>query len=143
MGSEDDPSVKPGHRLLIKQAILPPSAKKDEVTIIQLEGEGFNKTKIAVPICAMKGGRDYQQMVDLLVPGNAKLSLLQGGGPIHLVGSHCVDFYGYKDTGAGDDDDEEDENTEGEMKEEAEALAKDADEKKKTPMKEKTHKKDA
>merc|ERR1712126_37475 len=136
--SEDDPSVKPGHRLLIKQAILPPSAKKDEVSIIQLEGEGFNKTKITVPICAMKGGRDYQQMIDLLIPGNAKLSLLQGDGPIHLVGSHCVDFYGYKDTGAGEDDDEEDENTE-DIKEEAAELAK--DEGKKTPAKEKTPKK--
>merc|ERR1712098_666262 len=94
-----------------------------------------------VPICAMKGGRDVQQMVDLLVPCNAKLSLLQGEGPIHLVGSHCVDFYGYKDTGAGEDDDDEDENTEDEMKEEAEALAKETDEKK-TPAKEKTPKKD-
>merc|ERR1712133_251804 len=135
---ENDPSVKPGHRLLIKQAILMPEARADEVTVIQLEGEGFKKTTVKVPICAMKGGRDVQQMVDLLVPCNAKLSLLQGEGPIHLVGSHCVDFYGYRDTGAGEDDDEE-ENTEDEIKEEAAELAK--DEGKKTPAKEKTPKK--
>merc|ERR1712098_982171 len=109
---EKDPSVKPGHRLLIKQAILMPEAKADEVTVIQLEGKGFNDSNVIVPICAMKGGRDCQQMVDLLIPCNAKLSLLQGEGPIHLVGSHCVDFYGYRDTGAGDDD--EDDNTEDE-----------------------------
>merc|ERR1712025_868326 len=121
---EKDPSVKPGHRLLIKQAILMPEAKADEVTVIQLEGKGFNDSNVIVPICAMKGGRDCQQMVDLLIPCNAKLSLLQGEGPIHFVGSHCVDFYGYRDTGAGDDDDE-DENTEDEdLKEEVDELAK-------------------
>merc|ERR1712025_1320860 len=139
----NDPSVKPGHRLLIKQAILMPEAKVDEVTVIQLEGEGFNKVKMAVPICAMKGGRDCQQMVDLLIPCNAKLSLLQGEGPVHLVGSHCVDFYGYRDTGAGDDDEED--NTEDEdLKEEVEELGKDKETKtpsKTTPSKDEDGKK--
>jgi len=118
---ENDPSVKPGHRLLIKNAILMPTAKKDEVTIVQIEGEGYNKSKVLVPICAMKGGKDTQQYVDLLVPCPAKLTLMQGEGPIHLVGSHCVDFYGYRDTGAGDDEDEGDVSMD-----EAEELVKDA-----------------
>merc|ERR1712034_28390 len=139
---EADPSVKPGHRLLIKTAILMPTAKKDEVTIVQIEGEGYNKSKVLVPICAMKGGKDTQQYVDLLVPCPAKLTLMQGEGPIYLVGSHCVDFYGYRDTGAGDDEDE-DEATEDEgdvSMNEAEDLVKDAKgdvkEKKDTPSKE-------
>jgi hypothetical protein len=133
-----DPSVKPGHRLLIKTAILLPSSKKDEVTVVQIEGEGYNKSKVIVPICAMKGGRDVQQYLDLLVPCPSKFSLLQGEGPIHLVGSHCVDFFGYRDTGAGDDDDEEDENTEddADMKE-AEDLVKDAKGDSGTPSKDK------
>jgi len=100
---ESDPTVKPGHRLLVKSAILMPSAKKDEINIVQIEGEGYNKEKVIVPIVAMKGGADYQTYVDLLVPCPAKFSLLQGSGPIHLMGSHCVDFYGYRDTGAGDE----------------------------------------
>merc|ERR1712082_481331 len=139
---EADPSVKPGHRLLIKTAILMPTAKKDEVTIVQIEGEGYNKSKVMVPICAMKGGKDTQQYVDLLVPCPAKLTLMQGEGPIYLVGSHCVDFYGYRDNGAGDDEDE-DEATEDEGDvdaSEAEDLVKDAKgdvkEKKGTPSKE-------
>merc|ERR1712082_578358 len=136
---EADPSVKPGHRLLIKTAILMPTAKKDEVTIVQIEGEGYNKSKVMVPICAMKGGKDTQQYVDLLVPCPAKLTLMQGEGPIYLVGSHCVDFYGYRDTGAGDDEDE-DEATEDEVSmDEAEELVKDAKgdvKKKETPTKE-------
>merc|ERR1711864_31897 len=148
MGDDDenDPSVKPGHRLLIKTAILMPTAKKDEVTIVQIEGEGYNKSKVLVPICAMKGGKDSQQYVDLLVPCPAKLSLMQGEGPIYLVGSHCVDFYGYRDTGAGDDEDE-DEATEDEgdvSMNEAEDLVKDAKgdvkEKKDSPFKEEKQK---
>merc|ERR1711976_190571 len=80
-----------------KSAILMPTAKKDEVTVVQIESEGYKQEKLTVPICAMKGGQDLQTYVDLLVPCPAKISLLQGEGPIHLVGSHCVDFDGYKD----------------------------------------------
>ena len=93
---DDDPKVKPSHRLLVKMAILMPTAKKDEVSIIQVESEGYNKEKVVVPICAMKGGQDLQKYVDLLIPGPAKLTLLQGEGPIYLAGSHCVDFFGFK-----------------------------------------------
>merc|ERR1712183_1180224 len=89
--------VKPGHRLLIKSAILMPTAKKDEVTVIQIESEGYNKQKVVVPFCAMKGGSDHQKYVDLLVPSAAKLKIIHGEGPIHLVGSHCVDYFGFKD----------------------------------------------
>ena len=38
--------VKPGHRLLIKTAILMPSAKKDEVTVVEVESEGYNKKQV-------------------------------------------------------------------------------------------------
>ena len=43
---KEGPKVKPGHRLLIKSAILMPSAKKDEVTVVQIESEGYNKQKV-------------------------------------------------------------------------------------------------
>ena len=87
---EDDP--KPGHRLLIKTAILMPEAKKDDVNIIQLECEGYKKKvnvsdsechyifacQVCVPIVAMVGGADVQRYVDLLVPCPAKLTLVSG-----------------------------------------------------------------
>merc|ERR1711972_1198779 len=41
----------------------------------------------------MKGGKDLQTYVDILVPNSAKLTLIKGEGPIHLIGSHCVDFF--------------------------------------------------
>merc|ERR1712071_121690 len=105
--NESDPSVKPGHRLLIKTAILMPDAKEGEVTIVQIESEGYNEAKVVVPIVAMRAGRDRQMYLDLLLPNPAKLTLVQGEGPIHLVGSHCVDFSNYRDTGAGEDDEDE------------------------------------
>ena len=50
----------------------------------------------------MKGGVDLQKYVDLLVPGPAKMKIIHGEGPINLVGSHCVEYFGYRE-----DDDEE------------------------------------
>ena len=85
---KDDPSVKPGHRLLLKTAVLMPEAKKDDVCILQVESEGYNKTKVITPIVAMRGGADHQLYVDVLVPHKATFKLIQGEGPIHLVGSH-------------------------------------------------------
>merc|ERR1719192_1053423 len=80
-----------------------PTAKKDEVNIVQIESEGYNKEKVKVPILAMKGGNDLQTYVDLLVPNNAKLTLIKDDGPIHLIGSHCIDFF---DNMAGEADSE-------------------------------------
>merc|ERR1711874_126672 len=60
---------------------------------------------VTVPICAMKGGVDLQKYIDLLVPGNAKIKIIHGEGPINLIGSHCVDYFGFKD----DEEDSEDE----------------------------------
>jgi len=141
---KEGPKVKPGHRLLIKSAILMPSAKKDEVTVVQIESEGYNKQKVIVPICAMKGGAELQKYVDLLVPTPAKLKIIHGEGPINLVGSHCVDYFGFKDEGDEDSEDEEEGDTEDEgmeTEEVAEKGDKAADVKKTTPVKEGSTKK--
>merc|ERR1719470_39187 len=100
-----------------------PSAKKDEVTVVQIESEGYNKQKVIVPICAMKGGAELQKYVDILVPSAAKLTIIHGEGPINLVGSHCVDYYGFKDEGDEDSEDEEDGDTENEDMETEEEVA--------------------
>merc|ERR1712055_1289003 len=91
-----------------------------------------NKQKVVVPICAMKGGQDLQKYVDLLIPGPAKLTLLQGEGPIHLAGRHCVDFFGFK-AGAGESEDEDDATAD---EEDAEAeVAKEGGDERSTPSK--------
>eukprot|EP00088_Acartia_fossae_P001612 TRINITY_DN10638_c0_g1_i1.p1 TRINITY_DN10638_c0_g1~~TRINITY_DN10638_c0_g1_i1.p1 ORF type:complete len:169 (-),score=72.98 TRINITY_DN10638_c0_g1_i1:56-562(-) len=98
---DHDPSVKPGHRLLIKSGILMPGAKDGEVNIVQLESTGYNKVKVEVPICAIKAGGDPMQYIDLLLPHKAVFKLIQGQGPISLNGSHCVDLDSYRDIGFG------------------------------------------
>jgi len=103
---EDD--TKPVHKLLIKSAILMPIAKKDDINIVQIESEGYNQEKVKVPVLAMRGGTDLQTYVDILVPSNAKLTLIKGEGPVHLIGSHCIDFFASID-GEADDEDEDDE----------------------------------
>jgi len=128
---EEGKKVKPSHRLLIKSAILMPTAK-DEVTMVQVESEGYNKAKVTVPICAMQGGADLQKYLDLLIPAPpATLKIINGEGPIHLIGSHCVDYYGFKD-----DDETEDEDEDAEEEMETEATAEKGDVEKKTPVKE-------
>merc|ERR1719204_2514462 len=51
----------------------------------------------------MKAGNDLQTYVDILVPNHAKLTLIKGEGPIHLIGSHCIDYF---DNMAGEADSE-------------------------------------
>eukprot|EP00088_Acartia_fossae_P038683 TRINITY_DN4012_c0_g1_i2.p1 TRINITY_DN4012_c0_g1~~TRINITY_DN4012_c0_g1_i2.p1 ORF type:complete len:247 (+),score=108.38 TRINITY_DN4012_c0_g1_i2:45-785(+) len=154
-GETGGTSVKPGHRLLIKTAILSPTAKENEVTVVEIESEGYNHSKVTVPICAMRGGSDLQKYVDLLVPGPAKLKIIHGEGPINLVGSHCVDYYGMNDDDDDTDEDEDDEEADEMETEEAteetkaknksgdkkSSPAKDAKEEAKKPSPEKAEKK--
>merc|ERR1712121_550009 len=138
---ETDPSCKPNHRLLIKQAILHPEAKEGEVTLLQVETIGYNKEKVVAPIVAMKAGNDPQKYIDLLVPDSAKIKVISGSGPITLIGSHCVDFYDYRNYGAEDEDDEDEDAASSEddavdMEEQEAAAPPAKEEKKKPPVKE-------
>jgi len=106
---DEKEDLKPGHRLLIKTAILMPQTEKDVVNVVQIECEGYNNKKVIVPVVAMKGQVDLQRYVDLLVPCPAKIKLLSGEGPIYLSGSHCVDYYGYRGEQGEDEESEEEE----------------------------------
>ena len=48
--------VKPSHRLLIKTAVLMPSAKKDQVTVVQIESEGYNKQMVSTEFLLLRIG---------------------------------------------------------------------------------------
>ena len=43
---KEGPKVKPSHRLLIKTAVLMPTAKKDEVTVVEIESKAYDKKKV-------------------------------------------------------------------------------------------------
>ena len=47
---------KPSHRLLIKNAVLMPSAKKDQVTVVQIESEGHNKQTVSTEFLLLRIG---------------------------------------------------------------------------------------
>ena len=47
-GKEKGRQVMPSHRLFIETAFLMPTAKKDEVTVVEIESEGFNKQKVGL-----------------------------------------------------------------------------------------------
>merc|ERR1739848_103467 len=96
---DDDENFKPNHRLLIKTAILHPDSAKDEVTMLEIETNGYKKEKVKAPFLAMKSGLQLQQYVDILLPDTATIKITAGKGPITLVGSHCVDYYDYRNYG--------------------------------------------
>lgn len=82
----------------------------------------------------MKGGAELQKYVDLLVPTPAKLKIIHGEGPINLVGSHCVDYFGFKDERDDDSEDEEEGETEDEGMETEKEVAENGDKSKTTPV---------
>merc|ERR1712228_680410 len=135
---ESDPPCKPNHRLLIKNALLDPEATKDEVTVLEIETKGYKEQKVIAPFLAMKGGAELQRYVDLLLPDSAKIRIKRGNGPVTLVGSHCVDFYDYRNMGYAGEDDNDDEESEKD-EDEVEELPKKSptkEAKKKSPAKE-------
>merc|ERR1712098_627618 len=99
----------------IKTAILMPEAQNGELTIVEVETEGFNKTKVKVPLVAMKGGVDLQKYVDVLLPAApATIKIVEGNGPVHLVGSHCVErMMEEREDEEEAEDDDDDDTTEG------------------------------
>merc|ERR1711875_106012 len=115
---DDDENFKPNHRLLIKTAILHPDSAKDEVTMLEIETNGYKKEKVKAPFLAMKSGLQLQQYVDILLPDTATIKITAGKGPITLVGSHCVDYYDYRNYGADEEDDDEECSEDDEMDEE-------------------------
>merc|ERR1712126_360685 len=87
-------------------------------TIVEVESVGFNKTKVKVPLVAMKGGVDLQKYVYVLLPAApATIKIVQGNGPVHLVGSHCVERMMEEREDEGEEeeaeDDDDDDTTEG------------------------------
>jgi len=144
---DDDENFKPNHRLLIKTAILHPDSAKDEVTMLEIETNGYKKEKVKAPFLAMKSGLQLQQYVDILLPDTATIKITAGKGPITLVGSHCVDYYDYRNYGGDEEDDDEECSEDDEMdEEEQEATTKEdsTEDKngKKTSKKEETVKKE-
>jgi nucleophosmin 3 len=60
------------------------------VNVVQAEAMGY-KSDIKFPIAVLKGGSQSQAVLDLLFPDPpVTFKLIQGSGPIHLLGNHSV-----------------------------------------------------
>nr|ABU41044.1 nucleoplasmin-like protein [Lepeophtheirus salmonis] len=81
------------HKLRIKNAFLSSKAKKeDEFNTIELETTGYKEEEIKCPLVMMKSSSTSQCTVDLSFNRSVKFTLTEGNGPIHLVGSHILEF---------------------------------------------------
>jgi len=80
-----------GHKLIIKQALLGPDAKEGEVNVIQVEAMTW-KESIKIPVAVLKGGAANNQVqLDLSFPDPpVTFTLIQGSGPVHLIGHHLI-----------------------------------------------------
>ena len=87
-------ATKPGFRsnqsLIVKQAVLGAEAKEGEINVVQVEALGCRQS-IKVPVCVLKAGSIQQVLLDLTFPdAPVTFSLVQGNGPVHLIGNHAI-----------------------------------------------------
>lgn len=99
-------SAKGEHTLIIKQALLSPSAKDSEVNVIEVETTGY-KGNIKQPIIALIGGKQPHLLLDLNFPDPPViLRLVEGHGPVHISGNHVINAEQYNDEDDDEDDDD-------------------------------------
>lgn len=88
-GAED---FQGGHKLVIRQALLGPEAKEGEVNVVQVEAMTW-KDSITIPVATLTAGPNgsSQCLLDLSFPDPpVTFSLLQGSGPVHIIGHHLI-----------------------------------------------------
>lgn len=86
-GAED---YQGGHKLIIKQALLGPEASDTETNVIQVEAMTW-KESIKIPVAVLKSGSSNQVLLDLSFPDPpVTFSLVQGTGPVHIIGHHLI-----------------------------------------------------
>ncbi|GJQ75851.1 hypothetical protein Trydic_g17919 [Trypoxylus dichotomus] len=120
-----------GHKLVIKQALLGPEAVDGELNVIQVEAMTWTES-VKVPVATLKaGGQNNQVLLDLSFPDPpVTFSLVQGTGPVHIIGHHLMGgpFEEFEHVDDFDDDEEEvlddEEGEEGEEEDEEEELPK-------------------
>lgn len=78
--------IKESHKLVIKQVLLGPEAKEGEVNVLEVQTEHWG-----VPVAVLKaGGAKNQILLDLTFSNLISFHLLQGNGPIHIIGHHVI-----------------------------------------------------
>jgi len=91
---EDDDIDYCTHTLLLKSAVLGKDAKEGERNIVEAVTKNFDGKELVVPILSLTLGRNDMCPLDLTFTEvfPVKFRLAEGSGPVHLVGSDCVDY---------------------------------------------------
>ncbi|CAG9569613.1 unnamed protein product [Danaus chrysippus] len=89
-----DPEAKAeyprSNKLLIRQALLGPDAKPDELNVVQVETMCLQES-IKIPVAILKVGETRQARLDIEFPdAPVTFTLIQGSGPVHLIGQHLL-----------------------------------------------------
>ncbi|XP_028165884.1 nucleoplasmin-like protein isoform X1 [Ostrinia nubilalis] len=89
-----DPEAKAeyprSNKLLIRQALLGPDAKPDELNVVQVETMSLQDS-IKIPVAVLKAGETRHARLDIEFPdAPVTFTLIQGSGPVHLIGQHLL-----------------------------------------------------
>lgn len=89
-----DPEAKAeysrSNKLLIRQALLGPDAKNDELNVVQVEAMSLQES-IKMPVAVLKVGEQRHVRLDIEFPdAPVTFTLIQGSGPVHLIGQHLL-----------------------------------------------------
>ncbi|KAL4711588.1 hypothetical protein ACJJTC_003605 [Scirpophaga incertulas] len=77
-------------KLLIRQALLGPEAKNDELNVVQVDTMSLLES-IKIPIAVLKAGETRHARLDIEFPdAPITFTLIQGAGPVHLIGQYMV-----------------------------------------------------
>ncbi|ODN06524.1 Nucleoplasmin-like protein ANO39 [Orchesella cincta] len=81
--------------LVIRRAVIGPSAKENETNMVSVEITDPETETVTFPMVYLTQGKELQSTVDLTFPEQplikVKFILTQGTGPVHLVGYHFVE----------------------------------------------------
>ncbi|NP_001166837.1 nucleoplasmin-like protein isoform X2 [Bombyx mandarina] len=89
-----DPEAKAeyprSNKLVIRQALLGPDAKPDELNVIQVEAMSLQEA-VKLPVAVLKVGESRHVRLDIEFPdAPVTFTLVQGSGPVHLIGHHLL-----------------------------------------------------
>lgn len=96
--AETEEAELDGYRqtLMIRRAVIGPSAKENETNLVSVEVEDTDAGQTdTFPLVYLTKGSNTQALVDLTFPEQlnvkVKFILLAGSGPVHLIGYHFVE----------------------------------------------------
>jgi len=78
------------HNFAMRQVVITPECKQDEVQVVELEAVGFDGATIKAPIFADKGVCTVRTEM-VLSDQKVKFRLLAGSGPIYISGTHATE----------------------------------------------------